>query len=83
MTTREIDWCVFIPAYGRQYLTADEVLLAFHSNKDFRCVYHGFEAYSTKREMLELSMCTGFELRYGKRHERVTTHVELNYEQRN
>jgi hypothetical protein len=74
---KPIDWCVFIPAYGRVYSTADEVLLAFHSNKDFRCVFNGYEAYSTKREMLELSDCRGFELRYGARHERCTSHVEL------
>jgi hypothetical protein len=73
-----IEWCIFIPAYDRVYETADEVLLAFHSNKvDFRCIVNGFEAYSTKREMLELSDCRGFEIRYGKRHEKVTTHVEL------
>jgi hypothetical protein len=75
-----IDWCVFIPAYGRVYITADEVLLAFHSNKDFRCVVNGFEAYSTKREILELSDCRGFEIRYGERHEKCTAHVELENE---
>jgi len=72
-----INWCIFLPAYGRVYMTADEVLTAFHSNKDFTCIANGQQAYSTKREMIELWDIRGFELRYGKRHERCTTHVEL------
>jgi hypothetical protein len=75
-----IDWCVFIPAYGRVYETAEDALKAFHSNKDFRCVVNGFEAYSTKREILELSDCRGFEIRYGRKHEHCTMHVEIERE---
>jgi hypothetical protein len=72
-----MNWCVFVPAYGRVYETKDEVLQAFHGNKDFRCIYNGYEAYSTKREMLELSDCRSFELRYGSRHEKVAAHTEI------